>query len=146
MRGEAWSKERDAKLTKLRDRGYSSTQIAVELGGVTRNGVSGRAMRLGLSKKRAGMYEGKGKHKHLRAPAVRLENHGNYFKVANDVPPPVPAIDQQSDNPVTLLDLEPHHCRWPVQDAPYLFCADAKQDGSSYCSRHFSTSRRGVAS
>lgn len=54
-------------------------------------------------------------------------------------------IDDQSNAPVALLDLEPHHCRWPVQDVPYLFCADAKQDGSSYCSYHFGVSKRGMA-
>lgn len=134
MKAEPWTEERDAQLTKLRNHGFSSTQIAVELGGVTRNAVIGRAMRLGLDKRRPGT-RGPLKKKQFRMPSVP--------KTAS--PYAAITIHDQSDNPVALLDLEPHHCRWPMQDVPYLFCADAKQDGSSYCSRHFSVSRRGVA-
>ncbi len=40
---------------------------------------------------------------------------------------------------VTLLDLEPHHCRWPV-DAPDLvnhrFCGVTREDGLPYCKAH----------
>tara|TARA_R100000655_G_scaffold91566_1_gene132320 strand:+ start:114 stop:344 length:231 start_codon:yes stop_codon:yes gene_type:complete len=38
---------------------------------------------------------------------------------------------------VTLLDLEPDSCRWPVNDGdPYLFCAAPRVAGSSYCACH----------
>jgi GcrA cell cycle regulator len=134
--GVRWTKERDAQLSKLREQGLSSEQIATKLGGVTRNAVIGRAARLGL------VTQDK-RPKSVRKP--RLVNHGCYFKTTSDTPPPVPAIDQRSEAPVALLDLEPHHCRWPVRDAPYAFCGDTKQDGSSYCGHHFGVSRRGVA-
>lgn len=36
-----------------------------------------------------------------------------------------------------LCDLYDNDCRYPVNDgAPYLFCAEARQDGSSYCPEH----------
>ncbi len=54
-------------------------------------------------------------------------------------------IDQQSSGSVVLFDLEPHHCRWPVNDAPYMFCGDTKRDGSSYCQRHFGIAHNRVA-
>ena len=45
----AWTDERVAKLTKLWADGLSASQIAAELGEVTRNAVIGKVHRLGLS-------------------------------------------------------------------------------------------------
>lgn len=46
---------------------------------------------------------------------------------------------------VTLMMLERHHCRWPVNDpepgeAAHLFCGMRKQAGSSYCEHHMQAS------
>src|ERR1700731_1381967 len=133
----AWTKERDEQLTKWRAEGFSAAQIAVKLGSphVTRSAVMGRAMRLGLARKQS--------TKSVPKQAISVPKRTLPFKHL----PPLPsqrtasiAIDQQADAPVApvaLFDLEPHHCRWPVSDAPYMFCAGTKQDGSSYCQRHF---------
>ena len=48
--------------------------------------------------------------------------------------------------PVTLLQLEPGQCKWPVGDEPTLFCgcpAEAESDGRPprYCSAHLTLSR-----
>src|ERR1041385_458667 len=44
-----WTDERVAQLTKLWADGLSASQIAAELGGITRNAVIGKVHRLGLS-------------------------------------------------------------------------------------------------
>ena len=44
-----WTEERVALLTKLWADGLSASQIAAELGGITRNAVIGKVHRLGLS-------------------------------------------------------------------------------------------------
>lgn len=46
------------------------------------------------------------------------------------------AID--ASEPVALLDLEPHHCRWPVdgEGKHTRFCGAVKTDNSSYCKHH----------
>lgn len=49
--GEAWTKERIEKLQKLWGEGLSASQIALRIGGVSRNAVIGKAMRLGLRKR-----------------------------------------------------------------------------------------------
>lgn len=134
----AWTKERDAQIEKMRELGLTFSQIAAAFG-MTSSAVIGRADRLGLAKQGQPATRSHPKRK------PRIVNHGNYFKVATAVPPPVPAIDQRSDAPVALLDLEPHHCRWPVRDAPYAFCGSQKMDGSSYCDPHRLASKRGVA-
>lgn len=40
-----------------------------------------------------------------------------------------------------ILDLEPHHCRWPVGDGPFAFCGDRKIPGKSYCAGHLARSQ-----
>lgn len=45
----AWTDERVARLSKLWADGLSASQIAADLGGVTRNAVIGKVHRLGLS-------------------------------------------------------------------------------------------------
>ena len=44
----SWTDERIAKLTKMWEGGSTASQIADELGGVSRNAVIGKAHRLGL--------------------------------------------------------------------------------------------------
>jgi len=39
--------------------------------------------------------------------------------------------------PLTLLELEPGDCRWPVNDgSPFLFCAAPAATGGPYCACH----------
>lgn len=35
-----------------------------------------------------------------------------------------------------IWQLEPQHCRWPVNDDPYEFCGATKVRGHSYCVTH----------
>jgi GcrA cell cycle regulator len=144
--GTLWTEEQDAQLRKLRDQGLSASQIAAELGGMTRNAVIGRAGRLGLEKQKRGpktVREQQSKVPQIRRVHLSGLSEDSVVKnILRKRSEPIPVLDSKSDAPVTLFDLEPHHCRWPVQDAPYLFCADTKQDGSSYCSRHFGVSKR----
>jgi GcrA cell cycle regulator len=155
-----WTDRRDAWLRELCQQGLSAGQIAVELGGVTRNAVIERASRLGVD-----MAKGVGRPRTaVRKPKRREVNYGSGASIApvrnrgqsfralamksrpvvpNSESLPVPAIDQQADAPVTLFDLQPHHCRWPIGDGPILFCADTKLEGRSYCPRHFGIAIRG---
>lgn len=130
-----WTKEQIAELCKLRDQGFTAAQIAAKIGGVTRNAVIGTANRLGLVKQQTGPRTGSvvPKRKPVRK---RVENHGNYVRLVEAVPPAVPVIDQQAGAPVALFDLESHHCRWPIGD-PVLFCGGTKLDGRAYCEHHY---------
>ncbi len=44
----AWTEERVTKLVEMWNRGAPASEIAESIGGVTRNGVIGKAHRLGL--------------------------------------------------------------------------------------------------
>lgn len=131
MNGTLWTKERDAQLVKSRKQGLSFGKIAAELGDVTRSAVIGRADRLGLA----------GQPRSTRLKGVRKEKPP--VREPTQVKPILwgAVLTNLTAHAAAILDLEPHHCRWPVNDAPFMFCGDAKRDGSSYCTRHFGASR-----
>jgi GcrA cell cycle regulator len=110
-----WTDKRTAMLRDLHEQGLSFSDIADKLG-VKRNACIGKAHRLGLAARPARDYSG--------APAIQA------------APPPVGFAE-----PVTLMGLQSHHCRWPIGD-PGLFCGAVKQDGSSYCPEHRRIGRR----
>lgn len=38
---------------------------------------------------------------------------------------------------ISLIDLEPWHCRYPVDSDPLTYCGHVKLEGVSYCEPHF---------
>jgi GcrA cell cycle regulator len=51
-------------------------------------------------------------------------------------PPPPP---EEPPNPLPLIELEEHHCRWPLGDPrepDFGFCARARIAGMPYCPGH----------
>src|SRR6516162_6802845 len=66
----SWTDERIEKLTKMWEGGATASQIAEELGGVSRNAVIGKAHRLGL-KARPSPVKPNDKPEALAAPAAK---------------------------------------------------------------------------
>ncbi|NOD35138.1 MULTISPECIES: GcrA family cell cycle regulator [unclassified Ruegeria] len=69
----SWTDERVELLKKMWGEGQSASQIAKELGGVTRNAVIGKVHRLGLSNRTAGASPAKSEPKEKPAPAPKAE-------------------------------------------------------------------------
>ncbi|WP_424832906.1 GcrA family cell cycle regulator [Ruegeria sp.] len=69
----SWTDERVELLKKMWGEGQSASQIAKELGGVTRNAVIGKVHRLGLSNRTAGASPAKAEPKEKPAPAAKAE-------------------------------------------------------------------------
>jgi len=69
----AWTDDRVATLTKMWGEGQSASQIAKELGGVTRNAVIGKVHRLGLSNRATGGTKPAAKGKAAASPAPRAK-------------------------------------------------------------------------
>jgi len=63
----SWTDERISKLTKMWEGGATASQIADELGGVSRNAVIGKAHRLGLEQRPSPVKPGE--EKEVRKPA-----------------------------------------------------------------------------
>ncbi|MFZ1341367.1 MAG: GcrA family cell cycle regulator, partial [Paracoccaceae bacterium] len=70
----SWTDERVETLKRMWGEGQSASQIAKELGGVTRNAVIGKVHRLGLSNRAGGKDEDEAAAAPVRAePAARAE-------------------------------------------------------------------------
>ena len=67
----SWTDERVETLKRMWNEGQSASQIAKELGGVTRNAVIGKVHRLGLSNRVGGKEEEE--ESSAPAPAVAAE-------------------------------------------------------------------------
>lgn len=159
----AWTDERVELLKKLWADGLSASQIAGELGNVTRNAVIGKVHRLGLS--------GRAKAPAAAAPArsasattprtktpTRTPSHpasgAGMTRGANALAPqfapdveveervaPAPAEDVviPFSERVTIMDLREYMCRWPMGDptsAEFRFCGSRSVTGMPYCSHH----------
>ena len=98
----SWTEERVETLKRMWAEGQSASQIAKELGGVTRNAVIGKVHRLGLSNRAGGSpsattakpaaKEKPAKPaKPARAAAKKAEAAEPAAEAANDAPAPTPA-------------------------------------------------------
>jgi len=67
----SWTDERVELLKKMWTEGQSASQIAKELGGVTRNAVIGKVHRLGLSNRAGGASTPAPEKKAAKAPAAK---------------------------------------------------------------------------
>ena len=144
-----WTDERVETLKRLWTDGLSASQIAAELGGITRNAVIGKVHRLGLS--------GRAKSPSSAAPRPRKARpHQHMMRVSrpavrgNTALAHAYDLDAQAepelvDNVVpmgqrrTLLELTEETCRWPIGDpgqADFFFCGGRTITTLPYCAFH----------
>src|SRR5688572_27183026 len=83
----SWTDERIERLKKMWTQGSTASQIAEELGGVSRNAVIGKAHRLGLESRPSPVKPGEEKEKKATAKASAAPAP----KVAKPAPAPKPA-------------------------------------------------------
>jgi GcrA cell cycle regulator len=149
--GAGWTDERVDVLRRLWDEGLSASQIAAQLGGVTRNAVIGKVHRLGLSGRvKAADSPGNGRKK----PAIREVEADNVVELAaaadpvaspNPLFPETNAVVAAQSAPlavskrVTIMDLRESMCRWPLGDPTspeFHYCGDRSITGLPYCTHH----------
>ena len=90
----SWTDERVEILTKMWGEGNSASQIAKELGGVTRNAVIGKVHRLGLSNRATTSTVGKSDSKAKSAPKSSSKAKQKARKIE--------ATEPKSDNVTSL--------------------------------------------
>jgi GcrA cell cycle regulator len=144
-----WSDDRVEQLKKLWEAGLSASQIAAELGNVTRNAVIGKVHRLGLS--------GRAKSPSSAAPRQRKARPAQHMmRVSRPVsrgntalahafevelePDPI-AYDNvvPMSQRLSLLQLNEATCHWPVGDPAspdFFFCGGKALAGLPYCAHH----------
>lgn len=148
-----WTEERVESLKKLWSEGLSASQIAAELGGITRNAVIGKVHRLGLS--------GRAKSPSASAPRPRkarahAHSHTQMMRVSRPTIRGNTALahaydfEQEPepelvDNIIplgqrrTILELTEETCRWPIGDpgsTEFFFCGGHAGTGAPYCTYH----------
>jgi GcrA cell cycle regulator len=144
-----WTDERVELLKKLWTDGLSASQIAAELGGITRNAVIGKVHRLGLSGRAKSPSSTAPRPRKPRAPGhmmrlARPTMRGNtalapmYETELEPEPEMVENIIPLGQR-CTLLELNESKCRWPIGDpgsAEFYFCGGQPVEGVPYCSYH----------
>lgn len=143
---ENWTDTRVELLKKLWGEGLSASQIATELGEVTRNAVIGKIHRLGLSgrvKISAHTRPPKAaKPKRETTPRSVARASRPVDEVAETLPPAEEMTASGAQNLVGfsgLLQLTESTCRWVTGDVGqefFYFCGDRTKPGRPYCAYH----------
>lgn len=121
----SWTDERIETLRKMWDSGLTATQIAEELGGVSRNAVIGKAHRLGLASRPSPVKANTPESKAAPAPAPAAAAPAPAPK-AEPTPAPTPAPAPRAAAPAAPREPEPAAepvaaaAPRPVSDAPVL--------------------------
>ena len=147
----SWTDERVELLKKLWSEGLSASQIAAQLGGVTRNAVIGKVHRLSLSG-RAKPASNNPRPRKLRAASAdrsmtRTFVSGNTVMKTHAHPAPrrLPAPVALEDivvpisMKVSLLALSDTMCKWPEGDPGtegFHFCGHRNWNSLPYCEYH----------
>lgn len=160
-----WTDERVEKLKKLWSEGLSASQIAAQLGGVSRNAVIGKVHRLNLpGRAKSGGTQNASRPKRPAAAPPRPSNFAARPIAARTAPRPLgnavakEEIDADSHGdrlpvPISrnssvvvpmsrrleLTQLTERTCKWPIGDPlndDFHFCGNESPDNSPYCTYH----------
>lgn len=156
-----WTDERVEKLKKLWSEGLSASQIAAQLGGVSRNAVIGKVHRLSLpGRAKAGGSTTTARTPKRTTSAPRAPNYASRVTtrtvtrqqgatmLKDEIE--IDAIEQVSFRPAAnvvvpisrrlgLTELTERTCKWPVGDPlkdDFHFCGCESPDNSPYCTYH----------
>ena len=137
-----WTDERVETLKKLWLDGLSASQIAKQLGGVTRNAVIGKVHRLGLSGRATPSQPQRPAFKAPRAPRPAIAASPaprRAIEPALSAQLPVPSLAPEEPGTATVLTLGAHMCKWPIGDPAsdsFTFCGRRSDREGPYCAEH----------
>ena len=141
-----WTDERVELLKRLWLDGLSASQIAKQLGGVTRNAVIGKVHRLGLSGRASPSQPTRPTFKAPRPPRPVVAAPPVQRRIAERTTgqtaveqPPRPADYVEAPGVATVLTLGAHMCKWPIGDPStdgFTFCGRRSGDDGPYCVDH----------
>ena len=132
----SWTEEREQRLRKLWEKGYTASQIAEMLGDTTRNAVIGKAHRLKLAA-RAASKQSKSLKK--QDSVGGLNKQEGYISRKSRFKSLLLDKNFEVENPKKLEELSDKNCRWPIghpNEENFYFCGRNPVDGFSYCKLH----------
>ena len=145
-----WTDERVEILKRLWQEGLSASQIAAELGGVTRNAVIGKVHRLGLSGRGQPTSTIK-RQRRAPQPASNMRRSRQVVAVGNlAVQTNVETFAEPEYRPrrnvvvpiakkLTIEMLTERTCKWPIGDPghdDFHFCGHDSLESAPYCEYH----------
>lgn len=151
-----WTDERVELLKKLWAEGLSASQIATQLGGVSRNAVIGKVHRLKLSARgRTSAAQPRAKKAAAPAPsksasrpartvaasvgATALAIQFDAEPVARQVLRPATDVVVPISRKLSLIQLTERTCKWPNGDPlseEFSFCGNEAGENGPYCGYH----------
>lgn len=142
-----WTEERVEMLTKLWSEGLSASQVAKQLGGVTRNAVIGKVHRLGLSGRATPSRPARPKaptprnltHVRGRPDPLVSERREEVETVAKSRETIHEDMENRSTELTTVLTLTERNCKWPIGDPgspDFHFCGRGADGNAPYCTEH----------
>jgi len=143
----AWTEDRVETLKKLWTEGLSASQIATEMGGVTRNAVIGKVHRLGLSGRATPSRPPRARarpkaaapRKSAAAPVAKSSPVAPVARKEEPVAAPIEPQKLPSGEFATVLTLTNKLCKWPIGDPAkpgFKFCGRGATDSAPYCKEH----------
>ena len=132
----SWNDEKVGKLKELWGKGNTASQIAVIIGGISRNAVIGKAHRLNLSSKIKTRNTPSGQNFSSNSEddnSKQRQGKKSKFKSL--------LIDKdfEPENPKKLEELDESSCKWPVghpEEQSFYFCGRSSLKDFSYCKLH----------
>lgn len=145
-----WTEERVELLRRLWMEGRSASQIAAEIGGVSRNAVIGKVHRLGLAGRGKAGPTDEAKPRKADRPAVAPAEEPGVAAAAASAParPVLELVAEAGETRdlsipvserVTIMELRESMCRWPMGDptaVDFRFCGSKSITGLPYCRHH----------
>src|ERR1700760_4147564 len=141
-----WTDDPVKQLKKLWKAGLSASQIAAELGNVTRNAVIGKVHRLGLSGRAKAPSSAAPRQRKARPPGqmmrvARPVSRGNTalahaFEVELEADPVAFDNVVPMSQRLSLLELNEATCHWPIGDpasSEFFFCGGRGLASLPYC-------------
>jgi GcrA cell cycle regulator len=134
----SWTEEREQRLRKLWEKGYTASQIAEMLGDTTRNAVIGKAHRLKLAA-RATTTSKQSRSLKKQDTTSGLDKREKYISRKSGFKSLLLDKNFEVENPKELEELSDKNCRWPIghpNEENFYFCGRNPVDGFSYCKLH----------
>jgi len=132
----SWNEEKVSKLKELWGKGSTASQIAVIIGGISRNAVIGKAHRLNLSSKiktrNASSSQSFDNNTDENTFKQRQGRKSKFKSLLIDK-------DFEPENPKKLEELDESSCKWPVghpEEESFYFCGRSSLKDFSYCKLH----------
>lgn len=151
----SWTEQKIQMLKDMWGNGYSASEIAKRLGGLTRNAVIGKAHRLKLSSRPSPIKRedavGAMMSTDAVTPLMKSSKKRVMLRPLPAVPVPMPSTIKPAKDGLRPIDslkrgegiavtkAGERHCRWPIGDPrspDFRFCGCAAYEGLPYCIDH----------